>query len=129
MALVLEIVLGALILGGFRRRVSRRSHLADRSGRVGRVRVPGRRRLLLPVSPHAPTHQAWGKALNQAEKETQNQEKRLLELQQGGGTPVRAGNRKKAFAKLRHDLERLALDRGGVCATSKSRASKTAPCS
>ena len=97
MALVLEIILGALILGAFGV-----AFLGARTWQIGQVVLVvfvflAAVGFFYLSARTLRTHQAWGKALNQAEKETQNQEKRLLELQQGGA-PVPTGNRKKASA-------------------------------
>jgi hypothetical protein len=113
MALVLEIIIGAIILGAFA--------VAFFSARTWPIY-----QVVLVVfvflaavgffymsARTLRTHQAWGKALNQAQKEIENQEKRLHELREGGA-PGPEGQPEKGIRQLRHDLERLATDRGGV---------------
>ena len=113
MALVLEVIFGALILAAFGL-----AFLSARTWHVGQVVLvvfvflAGVGFFYLSARTLR-THQAWGKALNQAEKDTAVQEQRLRELQEGSPSGP-DGQPEKGIRQLRHDLERLTLDRGGV---------------
>ncbi len=113
MALVLEIFFGVLILAAFGL-----AFLSARTWHIGQVVLVvfvflAAVGFFYLSARTLRTHQAWGKALNQAEKDIAVQEQRLRELRDGGA-PGPDGQPEKGIRQLRHDLERLALDRGGV---------------